>query len=405
MAHTTMRSNDSHPLKQEKPLRRTRCRTSKAACRLLMLTAFSSFFGCLDQAGVKPADSPEVVFAQSDDRICDAIDEVLSSTYHNRTLNTDDHAAWQILHGVLTYKRDFQIYHRGQNVSALDHALVRGTIKGWTFERGSLGPKAIVESGTKSGQGHADQWLAVVAQCGLAADHTVEVNGRMYTIGDWVRQVQFDVPRNAIEEYSWTLIGLTLYLSTDATWTGSDGETWSIEQLLRLEADKDINDSACGGTHRLIGMSMALNQHLAQHGDIDGVWKMTDRKIRDAIDLARRFQNPDGSFSTKYFSRPGTSVDLAMALSTTGHMVEFLTFSLTDEQLHEPWIKRAVWFLCDVFRRTESFDVECGGLYHAAHGLALYRERMFGPRSYRPTPELNADVNPAPIPPGDVPSS
>jgi hypothetical protein len=37
-------------------------------------------------------------------------------------------------------------------------------------------------------------------------------------------------------------------------------------------------------------------------------------------------------------------------------------------------------FLCDQFKRTRPIDLECGALYHAAHGLQLYRARRFGPR-------------------------
>jgi hypothetical protein len=29
--------------------------------------------------------------------------------------------------------------------------------------------------------------------------------------------------------------------------------------------------------------------------------------------------------------------------------------------------------------QTADLDVECGGLYHAAHGLALYRSRICPP--------------------------
>ena len=56
--------------------------------------------------------------------------------------------------------------------------------------------------------------------------------------------------------------------------------------------------------------------------------------------------------------------------------------SLTDEQLGEAWVRRAVMYLCGLFRKTDQYDLECGALYHAAHGLALYRQRMFGSRKY-----------------------
>ena len=38
--------------------------------------------------------------------------------------------------------------------------------------------------------------------------------------------------------------------------------------------------------------------------------------------------------------------------------------------------------MCDLFRKTEKLPLECGALYHAAHGLVLYRERVFGPHDW-----------------------
>ena len=58
---------------------------------------------------------------------------------------------------------------------------------------------------------------------------------------------------------------------------------------------------------------------------------------------------------------------------------------LSDEQLKEPWVQRAVLHLLDCFEKTQKFDLECGALYHAAHGLDLYRTRRFGPRNPIPS--------------------
>ena len=65
-----------------------------------------------------------------------------------------------------------------------------------------------------------------------------------------------------------------------------------------------------------------------------------------------------------------------------GHTLEFVILASNDDELREPWVERAVVRLCDLFRKTKPIDLECGALYHAAHGLAVYRERMFGGRSY-----------------------
>ena len=324
------------------------------------------------------------------DELQTTLDEVLTFTLEDRLLNTEDHAAWQILHGALAYQLDFpvQVARDGPVVSSVQHLLDGGYIRGWEvrpghrFGDGRIGLRAILEEGSKAGQGHADQWFAVLAQCGLQPDQPIIAAGREFTMSDFVQQVQWDLPQNVGREWSWTLIGLTTYLPTDATWQASDNQQWSIKRLVQLEAEQEIESSTCGGSHRLIGLAMALNRHVDQGGQLEGSWKLADEAIRKYVRRARELQNPDGSFSTHYFSRPGMSPDLADTIRTTGHMLEFLTLAMTAEELKQPWVRKATWKLCDVFRKTRDADLECGALYHAAHGLVLYRQQLFGARRY-----------------------
>ncbi len=338
------------------------------------------------------------------------LDDVLEFTYRDRTLSLQQHAAWQILHGVLAYQQDFAVQQDGQSVSAVDYLLQGGTMKGWTLQvvtdqpNAEPGIRAMLDAGSQTGQGHPDQWLAIIAQCDVPIDQPIRVEGQDLTLRHFVSQVQWDVPRNVLREYSWTLIGLTHYLPTDASWTASDGETWSIERLVQIEAEQELGSSACGGTHRLIGLTMALRQHLAGHGRMAGSWKLADTVIRTAIAHAREYQNPDGSFSTRHFDGPGSSPDLAQNLGTSGHILEFLSLALDDEELHEPWVIQAVTNLCNLFRLTRDVPLECGALYHAAHGLVLYRARIFGPRRHDvedsdATPATDGGSTPSPSPP------
>ncbi len=320
------------------------------------------------------------------------LDGVLDFTLRQRRLNTVDHGAWQILHGVLAYQQVFpvQVGIDGPTQSALEYALAGGTIDGWAFEPGDVldaatgrrGLRALLQAGTKRGQGHPDQWLAILAQANLPLDQVIQVEDQQYTMEDLIRQVQRDVPRNLDQEWSWTLIGLTKYLPTTASWTARDGQTWSIERLVEAELGQDLDQSACGGTHRLIGMAMALERHRANGGSVTGIWQDVEQRMEQAIETARLLQNPDGSFSAHYFERPGQSADLAMNLSTTGHILEFLAIAMPPEDLKAPWVARAADYLCQLFRQTESVALECGALYHAAHGMVLYRERVFGSRAY-----------------------
>ena len=80
--------------------------------------------------------------------------------------------------------------------------------------------------------------------------------------------------------------------------------------------------------------------------------------------------------------RTGNSPDIRERLGCTGHVLEFVILASTDEELRQPWIRRAAGYLCDLLDKTRTIDRECGALYHAAHGLVLYRQRLFGPCSY-----------------------
>lgn len=330
------------------------------------------------------------------------IDKVLDWTLQNRKLNIQEHAAWQILHGSLAYGKVFPVEHQGEMIPVVDYLSQGGKMNGWTIERGNrlqsaegeegetpnYGMRAVVEPGSRTGQGHYDQWLAILSQCDLPPSTTFQVGPDTFTMAQFVQQVQLDTSRNTLNEFSWTLIGLTAYFPTDHTWTDSSGKTWTIADLVQIEVDQGLGEAACGGSHRLIGLTMALNRHKQQGRPVEGPWAAAEALIQErGVGNARKFQNPNGAFSANYFNRPGSSPDLAENLGTTGHTLEFLTLTLEEEQLREPWMLHAADYLCDLFERTEAVSLECGALYHAAHGLILYREKAFGPRAYSTTPE------------------
>ena len=318
-----------------------------------------------------------------DDNLKNKLDDMVTFT-QKRRMEAGVNNAWQIVHGILAYGRDLEIKAGGKVVPALDYLLEGGQLRGWTLRPGSHGVEAIVESGTKAGQGHKDQWIGYMSLIGLPPDQKIIVQEREFTLQDLLTQAQWEVVDGM--EASWTVMALSSYLSPlDTPWTASDGKEWTLEKLMAMEAAQDLAESPCGGTHRLYGLSMALNNYLAEraaNGDkspLAGGWAAADKKIKDSIELAKKHQQPDGTFSTQFFIRPATSPDIALQLHATGHTFEFLTMSLSDQQLREPWMTRAADALCRLFVVTRSMDLGGGGLYHAAHGLILYRQRLFGP--------------------------
>ena len=320
------------------------------------------------------------------ERANDRLDKALEFTYSNRHLNTKDQAAWQIVHGALVYGRDFQIYHEGKLVSALEYLLGGGELRGWTMRKGDHGVKAVLEAGSKTGQGHEDQWLGYLSQCGLSPEEPIVVAGQPYKVQDLITQAQWDLYEGM--EATWTLMAFSTYLPPDAEWTAKDGSSWNLERIVGMEAAQDLGDSACGGTHRMYGLAVAMNRYLAAGGKLtdstEGAWQQAHKKIRDAISAAKQFQQPDGSLSTQYFARPASSAEIDTRISTTGHALEFLMIAMNDEEVQEPWVMRAATHLVGCFEKTQKFDLECGALYHAAHGLDLYRTRRFG--AHKPIP-------------------
>lgn len=342
--------------------------------------------GCSNDAAREAAPPEKAAAAPVIEALPDAetlrrqIDETLDFTLA-RHMNTQDHAAWQIVHGMLAFGRDLKIEAEGQVVSALDYALQGGYIRGWTMRPGDKGLEAVLESGSKEGQGHEDQWLGYLSQVGLPATQEIVVRGKKYTVADLLRQAEWDVYDGM--EATWTLMAFSAYMPVDYRWKAKDGSEWNMERLVGMEAAQKLEESACGGAHRLYGLTCAVNRFAKEGKQLSGGWQAADQKIQESIRAARMYQQPDGSLSTDWFFRPSASPEIALRISTTGHVLEFLVLAMTDDEVRQPWVTRAAVRLCDMLRQTKDLPVECGALYHAAHGLYLYRLRMYG-QPWRP---------------------
>jgi len=353
-------------------------------CLLCLLPVLISAGGCLPAASESAASSrspspasPPSRPVLKEDALRDEIDQVLA-LIAGRRLDVKTNAAWQIVHGVLGVNRDLLIEHDGKAVPALDYLLDGGAAQGWELRPGDHGLDSVVDPGSKTGQGHEDQWIGYLSLLNLPPDRPVveRRSGRTYRLIDLVTQAQWDIREGM--EATWTLMALATYLPADAKWQASDGSQWSLERVAGMEADQSLGESACGGSHRLVGLVVARDRHLSSGGTLTGKWADVDHKIRDAVETARMYQHASGSFSTNYFERPGSSPDVGLQISTTGHTLEFLSYALSDEELNGAWVARAVARLCNLLRQTQDLPLECGGLYHTAHGLLLYRERRFG---------------------------
>ncbi|MBT3210825.1 MAG: hypothetical protein HOK57_08640 [Planctomycetaceae bacterium] len=313
--------------------------------------------------------------------LCKRITKALKQTQNGRQLTTEQQGAWQIVHGILAFGEQFTVRNRTETVSALDYLLQGGPLQGWKLQHGEHGVVAVVEEGSTLGQGHRNQWLGYLSQCGtdgVPLETSLIVGEQSANVGDLLRQAQADIRSG--QEAPWTLMAFATYLPGDKTWKASDGEEWDISRIIEMELDTDLHSSACGGSHSLYGLAIAVNKYRSQHSESNDVlpapWGTAQEIITNSIDLSRRFQQADGSFSTHYFERPASSADVFAKLSSSGHVFEFLAIALPADRLDEPWVLRAAERLVKTLEQTADIDIECGALYHAAHGLLLYRNRL-----------------------------
>ena len=296
--------------------------------------------------------------------------------YRDRMLNTRDHGPWEMMHSLIAYgvEKDIRIGHPGgKRVNAI----------GWLcWNRPCRGDRMFYETpdgfGAHKGpglQGHHGQFLSMLAQSRVTQDYPMKIGGKDYTIADLVNYEKRTC--RAGTELTFKLIGIAHYNdSTDDTWKNDRGETWDVERLIEEELKQPVIGAACGGTHRLFGINYAVHQRLKEDKPVTGQYKRAQIFINDYHRYTLSLQNSDGSFSTSFFSGRGNLYDTNRRLLTTGHIFEFLAFSLPQETLHGEKMTKAANYLAGILIEGQHRKWKVGPLGHALHGLNIYRERI-----------------------------
>jgi len=329
-----------------------------------------------------------------------------------RELHTDD-PFWTVFHGVLGLGPDLMLLdpRTGNRVKALDYfsAPSEPLMPGLLFTPTAHGVKVEVGTGLEQvgvWQGHQDQFVAeALAEWGAPLERRFTIRtargDREATTLDFVRQsqMQASADEKKKQELSWAVVVVGQYLGTDAKWTNAYGESMHFDDMMRHELRAEVEGAACGGTHRLFGLTWALHLHLLRGGKRTGVWAEVDRKNAHFHERARRHQAIDGSFSANFFRPtaltvprpdlpgadgsfttrplPGQSSDRYQRINTTGHIVEWLALSLPDDELRVPWVRDAVNALTLMLLDVQDLNIDALH-YHAAHGLYIYYARVYG---------------------------
>lgn len=295
--------------------------------------------------------------------------------YYNRPLSTVDRSPWEVMHAMLSYEVHSRVLQANrQPITAV----------GWLCFNQPCENRSLLflnedgEMRVKVGpalQGHHGQLLALLAQARVRSDYPMKVEGKDFTVADLIEiEKATCYPKT---ELTFKLIGLQRYLDINARWVNDQGMQWDFPTLVREELRQPVRTAACGGTHRLGGLALAVKKRRAAGLPVDGVYAEAEKFVANYMNYAFSLQNPDGSFSTEWFKGPGRETDIDRRLKTTGHTLEWLLYAGSEQQLTHYRTVRAVNYLANIMYSNRTRDWEAGPLGHAIHALVLYDRLAF----------------------------
>ncbi len=294
--------------------------------------------------------------------------------YYYRPENVATRSPWGSMHYMLAYGVDSQLIAGNRKVNAVGWLCYNGVCNGQNlFWADQEGLHARIGVGV---QGHAGQFLAMLAQSKVPTDFPIKASGQDFTVADLIRHEKETCKPNT--ELTFKLIALVHYCKSDDQWISNEGQEWDIPRLIKEELRQPIIGAACGGTHRLMGFSYAIRKRQQRGEEFTGQWLRAKKFIDDYHEYTFRLQNPDGSFSTDWFAGRGDFGAAGRRLETTGHVTEWLSYSLSEEQLVEPRMVKSVAYLTDLLHDGRNSKWNIGPLGHGLHALAIYDERVFG---------------------------
>ncbi len=312
------------------------------------------------------------------------IDAVITKI-RSRELSTVNDTPWVIMHAVIAFEKDLEVVDvdAGKKLHAIDYLCQSARFDGQRIFRDDDGQPVLPTRGLSFGlresfkvQDHVDQFLMAFADANVSLDTAIVAEGgRKFTVGDLLNAAKLNVKDD--QELGWTLVAVATYLSLDEKWKARSGEIYDIEQLVKLAIKRDPRRETEGGPHHLYGVAFALDTYHTRHpGSLSGTWAEARSYLDEYVHQAKEFQQEDGSFSAAVFRASRRASSPRQMVWATGHTLEWFTVAMNADQLEEDWVRRGVDSLLKTLEEKPLEAFSDGGLYHAAHALRRYKEKI-----------------------------
>lgn len=302
----------------------------------------------------------------------------------SRKLSSTDNTPWVAMHAVIAFEKEMEVTSvaAGKSVNAIEYLCNEATYDGKRIFRAIGGRPVLPTRDLTFGltqsyvvQDHVDQYLYAFAGAGVPLGQKITADdGTPFTVADMVSASKLGF--RPTQELGWTLVALPIYEGIGTSFTNDQGNTYSMSDLIGLAAQRVSSQEAEAGTHHLYGVAFALDAHLKAGGTLDGNWLTARRYLDWHITRARETQKADGSFDMAAFGNWQEADSPSLRVWGTGHMLEWLYFALSVEQLREDWITRALKRVTADLLNFETSVFSDGGFYHAAHALKLHQKAL-----------------------------
>lgn len=294
--------------------------------------------------------------------------------YYQRPEDAALRSNWGVMHSMLSYGGDTHILAGGRHYNAVSWLCRNNPCRGQKLMSIDDGEMSLrVGPGF---QGHEGQFLAMLAQVDVPTGYRIQIDRHTLNVRDLIQHEMKTCEEDT--ELTFKLIGLSHYLHPEATWRDERRHRWDFQKMIGEELRQPVVGAACGGTHRMMGFSYALLRRQQENLPNTGEWERARKYVDAYIDYTFGLQNPDGSFSTDWFEQRGANPDIERRLQTTGHILEWMIFSLPDDQLRDERIVKSVNYLADLMWEHRLQRWEVGPQGHAIRALAEYNKRVYG---------------------------
>ncbi len=297
--------------------------------------------------------------------------EACLAYYLDNPESTSARSPWAVMHALLAFGNEYEMIHGQGRVNAIGWMCHNGTCRTQRiFTPNGIGFTPNVGGGV---QGHEGQFLAILAQSNVPLNYPIQIGSAKFKVEDLVRYEMATCKEKS--ELTFKLIGLSYYLDSNKQWRANDGKVWTISKLIQEEMAQPIIGAACGGVHRLMGFSFSIRQRQLQGQPLNGQYARAAKFVRDYVEYTWQLQNPDGSFSTSWYEGRANEPNDERKVQTSGHMLEWLMYTLSDDELKNPRVGRAIDFLLTKIYDKRENKWPIGPRGHATRAVALYQGR------------------------------